>query len=163
MTRRSRPRDASGGKVTTADSDGSYIAQCGDNITYHSDADGNLTKIVSKRGDTVVEFKPQSFGLSFPLEVGKKWDGKYTGYMAYNDLSWNSDTRCEVKPPEIVTVAAGQFDAYRIDCVHNWTSGPFDGHAHTSAWYAPGVGATVKFVHAESPEWDYQVTSITEK
>ena len=150
-------------EVTATDNDGSYIAQCGDNIAYFSNASGNLTKIVSKSGDTLVEFKPQSFALSFPLEVGKKWDGKYTGYTAYNGVSWNSDTSCEVKPPEIVTVPAGQFDAYRVDCVHNWTSGPFDGQAHTSAWFAPKVGATVKFVHAESPELDYQVTSITEK
>jgi hypothetical protein len=150
-------------EVTATDKDGSYISECGDNIAYHSAENGTLTKIVSKSGDTVVEFKPQAFGLSFPLEVGKKWDGKYTGYTAYNGVSWDSDTRCEVKPPEIVTVPAGQFDAYRIDCVHNWTSGGLDGQAHISAWYAPKVGAVVKSVNAESPEWNSQVTSITEK
>jgi hypothetical protein len=150
-------------EVTAADKDGSTILECGDNIAYVSAANGNMTKIVSKSGETLVEFKPQSFGLSFPLEVGKKWDGKYTGYLASSDTSWDGDASCEVKPPEIVTVPAGQFDAYRIDCVHNWTSGGLDGQAHISAWYAPKVGAVVKSVNAESPEWNSQVTSITEK
>jgi hypothetical protein len=150
-------------EVTATDKDGSTTSQCGDNISYISATNGNLTKIVSTSGNTLMEFKPQTFSLSFPLEVGKKWNGKYTAYTAYNDASWNGDTSCEVKSSEIVTVPAGQFDAYRIDCVDNWESGGLSGQAHHSSWYAPKVGATVKFVSAESPEWDFQVTSITEK
>ena len=110
-----------------------------------------------------MEFKPESFSLSFPLEVGKKWGGKYTGSSAASGTSWDGDARCKVKPAEIVTVPAGQFDAYRIDCVHHWTSGPFDGLAHISAWYAPKVATVVKFVDSESPEWNFQVTNIVEK
>jgi hypothetical protein len=150
-------------EVTATNKDGSTVLQCGDNIAYISAANGNLTKIVSKSGNTLVEFDPQPFGVSFPLEVGKKWQGKYTGSSASTGSSWSGDNSCEVKPPEMVKVAAGQFDAYRIDCVDNWRSGVFSGQAHTSAWYAPKVGTTVKFVNAEFPVWDYQVTNITEK
>jgi len=150
-------------EVTAADQDGSTTLECDGNIAYISVADGNLTKIVSKRGDTLVEFKPQSFGLSFPLETGKKWKGKYTGYAASTGASWDADSSCEVMAPEIVTVPAGQFDAYRIDCLINWTSAPFDGHSHSSTWYAPKVGTIVKSVSAENPEWDFEVTSLTAK
>ena len=150
-------------EVTDADKDGSIVAQCDDNIAYSSAENGNLTKIVSKGGSVLLEFKPRLFVLSFPLEVGKKWHGKYSGYSAYNDGHWDADASCEVKPPEMVEVPAGQFDAYRIDCVDHWESVGLSGQSHYSSWYAPKVGMIVKLVAVESPEWDYQVTSISEK
>lgn len=150
-------------EVTDTDKDGSTVLQCDDKLAYISAANGNLTKIVTKGGETLVEFKPYAASISFPLEAGKKWEGKYAGYTAYNGSSWNGDNSCEVKPPEAVKVPAGEFQAYRIDCVDSWTSGPYSGQAHTSAWYSPKAGTTVKFAHAESPEWNYEVTKITEK
>lgn len=150
-------------EVTAVDKDGSSTAECDGNIAYVGGGDAGLQKIVSKSGATLVEFKPRSFGLSFPLEVGKTWQGKYTGFSAAVGISWDGDASCEVKPVESVTVPAGQFDAYRIDCVTAWTAMGLDGRAHTSTWYAPKVGAVVKTVDAESPQWDSQVTSITLK
>jgi hypothetical protein len=114
-------------EVTATEKDGSTILQCDDNIAYMSAANGNLTKIVSKSGNTLVEFDPQAFSVSFPLEVGKKWEGKYTGSSAATSSSWSGDNSCEVKPPETVKVPAGQFDAYRIDCVDSWSSGAIVG------------------------------------
>ena len=150
-------------EVTDTDKDGSIVSQCGDNISYVSAENGNVTKIVSKNGNVMLEFKPRLFSLSFPLEVGKTWQGRYSGYSAYNDAHWDADTTCEVKPPEKVEVPAGKFDAYRIDCVDNWQSMGLNGQTHISSWYAPKVGVTVKVVSTENPEWDYQVTSISEK
>jgi len=150
-------------EVTDAEKDGSTVLQCDGKLAYISAANGNLTKIVTKSGETLVEFKPYAASISFPLEVGKKWEGKYAGYTAYNGASWSGDNSCEVKPPETVKVPAGEFEAYRIDCVDKWTSGPYAGQSHTSAWYAPKAGTTVKFVHAETPEWSYQVTSMSSK
>lgn len=153
-------------QVTDADKDGSTISRCGDGMTAYA-ANGNLTKIVSESGITLLEFKPQFFTLSFPLKVGKKWDGKYTGYSVYSQIdstgvNWSGNISCEVKSPEIVMVPAGQFDAYRIDCIDMLTAGPSSGRMHLSLWYAPKVGETVKAVNAEHPEWNYQVTSITD-
>jgi hypothetical protein len=150
-------------EVVDTNKGGSIVLQCGDKLAYISADTGNLTKIVGQGGDTLVEFKPFSPGTSFPLEVGKKWEGKYTGYTADDGYRWEGDTRCEVKPPESVKVPAGQFEAYRIDCVDSWELAGASGQAHTSAWYAPKAGTTVKFVHAEDPKWNYQLTGISRK
>jgi hypothetical protein len=147
-------------EVTEA-TDAASVLQCGNNLA--SIANGNLMKIVTKSGDTLVEFKPYAQSLFFPLETGKKWEGKYVGYTASNGATWNGDNSCEVKPPETVKVAAGEFEAYRIDCVDSWKSGQFSGQSHTSAWYAPKVGTTVKSVNTENPEWSFEITSIARK
>jgi hypothetical protein len=150
-------------EVKDTNKEGSIILQCEDKLAYLSAATGNLTKIVSGDGETLVEFKPYSFSISFPLEVGKTWEGKYTGYTADNGYRWSGDNSCAVKGVEVVKVPAGQFEAYRIDCVDNWLLSPYSGQAHTSAWYAPKAGTIVKYRHAEMASWNYEVTSITMK
>jgi len=150
-------------EVKDTDKDGAIVLQCEDKLAYISKANGNLTKIVSADGETLVEFKPYAFSISFPLEVGKTWQGKYTGYTADNGYRWAGDNSCAVKAVEPVKVPAGEFEAYRIDCVDNWLLSPYSGQAHTSAWYAPKAGTIVKYHHAETPSWNYEVTSITMK
>jgi hypothetical protein len=150
-------------EVKDTDKAGSVIMQCDDKLAYFSVATGNLTKIASLDGEAVVEFKPFSPSISFPLEVGKKWQGKYTGYTADNGYRWAGDSSCEVKSAETVKVPAGDFEAYRIDCVDSWKLGGATGQAHSSAWYAPKAATVIKYIQTEDPKWNYEVTSITRK
>jgi hypothetical protein len=150
-------------EVKDTNKGGSVLLQCEDKVAYISTDTGLLTKITSGDGKTLVEFKPFAPGMSFPLELGKKWEDKYTGFTAGNGYNWVGDAHCEVRPPENVSVPAGQFEAYRVDCIDNWRLGGLTGQSHTSAWYAPKAGVTVKFSNAESPEWNYEVTGITSK
>jgi hypothetical protein len=60
-------------------------------------------------------------------------------------------------------VPAGDFEAYRIDCVDSWKLGGATGQAHSSAWYAPKAATVIKYIQTEDPKWNYEVTSITRK
>ena len=101
--------------------------------------------------------------VSFPLQVGKKWEGKYSGYTADNGLRWSGDQSCEVKDVEPVKVPAGEFETYRIDCLDNVQVINKIYPIHTTAWYAPKLGASVKFVNKENPPYDYVVTGFGTK
>lgn len=90
--------------------------------------------------------------LAFPLQVGKK--------NSYDKRPWrngngHSSADCEVKAIESVTVPAGTFDAFRIDCDGSWQR-VFDrqdtvrgnaGRTEESIWYAPRVNGLVKWTY----------------
>ncbi|HYM03939.1 MAG TPA: hypothetical protein VET85_13390 [Stellaceae bacterium] len=144
-------------EVTNLNKDGYLTIQCQDKIAYVSST-GNLSKIVSQDGEKLVEFKPYLPSISFPLTLGKKWEGKYSGYTADNGLRWLGDNSCEVAAVEQVKVPAGDFEAYRIDCLDKVDVLGHIYPIHTNAWYAPSIGATVKFVNKENPPYSYDVT-----
>lgn len=145
-------------EVKAVGQDGYNILQCGDNLAYINAGTGTLTKIVA--GDKrLFEFKPYSPTLSFPLELGKKWQGKYDGYRADQGASWTSDVSCEAKAFEPVKVPAGEFEAYRISCADNWESGAFRGTADSTFWYAPKIGTVVKNVNASDSAFDYELAA----
>lgn len=144
-------------EVTNLNKDGFLTIQCQDKIAYVSPT-GNLSKIVSQDGEKLVEFKPYLPSISFPLTLGKKWEGKYSGYTADNGLRWLGDNSCEVAAVEPVKVPAGDFETYRIDCLDKVDVLGHIYPIHTSAWYAPSIGATVKFVNKENPPYSYDVT-----
>ncbi|MBL8367950.1 MAG: hypothetical protein JNM54_08545 [Candidatus Accumulibacter sp.] len=86
--------------------------------------------------------------LAFPLHVGNK--------NRYEKRPWRTgdghySADCEVKAIESVTVPAGTFDAFRVDCDGTWqrvfditpTTG-VKGRFEESLWYSPKVGNYVK-------------------
>jgi hypothetical protein len=137
--------------------------ECGDNLAYSSTATGNLMRIASKGGDNLVEFKPQSQMLQFPLTVGKTWKSSYEGRTAEDGVSWTAETTCTVKGTEKAKVAAGEFDTLRIECQDAWKSGVFTGTANTVNWYAPKAGAVVKSTNADVDKWNYEAASVATK
>lgn len=150
-------------EVKEVNKDGFNISQCGDNLAYLSTQTATVAKIVTTAGKTMVEFKPGSPVLSFPLQVGKKWEGKYDGTRADTGASWTSSVTCEAKSFETVKVPAGAFEAFKIDCTDSWESPPFRGASEASAWYAPKVGTIVKQVNPSQSAFDYELASYAIK
>ncbi len=86
--------------------------------------------------------------LAFPLRVGNKSN--------YDKRPWRNgnghdSAACEVKAVEQVTVPAGTFDAFRVECEGNWirvaVAGPMQGNAgryEETIWYSPKVNRSVK-------------------
>lgn len=145
-------------QVKEANRKGEMITQCGDNLMHMSVAnDLNPVKVVKASGETLVEFKPFFPQLSYPLSLGKKWSGEYDGFSADDGAKWSSKVSCEVKAWEKVTVAAGQFDSYRIECQEKWRAMLIlTGESRSTRWYAPAVGMVVKAVGDKS-KWDHQL------
>lgn len=87
--------------------------------------------------------------LAFPLRVGNR--------TRYEKRPWSSgdghsSAQCEVAGVEAVTVGAGTFESYRIDCDGNWNrmfeTGPrqgMSGRFEETIWYSPSVGRYVKW------------------
>ena len=145
-------------EVTAVNQNGYNVLKCGDYETYVDAASGDVTKIVSGN-KPLFEFKPHSPALAFPIELGKKWEGKYDGYRADQGASWKSDMSCEVKAFEPVKVPAGEFEAYRIACADNWQAPPFSGTADSTFWYAPKIGTVVKNVNRSDSAFDYELAA----
>ena len=135
------------------------VIQCKDLLIYQSVANSlNITKMVKTNGDLEYEFKPFMPTMVFPIEVGKKWTGEYAGFTEDTGDKWKSKTQCEATAFEKVKVVAGEFDAFRIDCVDNWRALlVFSGEKKSTRWYVPKLGTVVKVLH-DDPKWNYQLT-----
>lgn len=144
-------------EVMALDKDGYTLTQCGDNLAYIDPETATVARIVSKSGSKLLEFKPRSPTLAFPLQIGKKWQGEYEGYRAANGTHWKSHVSCEAKAFEPVKVAAGEFEAYHIECEDAWESTPFHGFSHSVSWYAPKLGAVVKSTNTSQSEFDFEL------
>ena len=143
----------------TLTEDGLLLTTC-QGYTIESDHahDMNPVRLRDAAGKTLVEFKPYTPSLSFPLSVGKRWRGQYTGFTAFNNLVWDGETTCKAEAEEKITVPAGEFDTLRIECENGWRVGPKTGSSHATRWYAPAIGAVVKEVHARDPErWNFEL------
>jgi hypothetical protein len=144
-------------EVKEVNKDGYTVTQCGDNLAYIDAETTTVARIVSKSGSKLLEFKPHSPTLAFPLQIGKKWQGDYEGYRASNRTSWKSHVTCEAKAFEAVKVAAGEFQAYRIECQDAWESTPFHGFNDTVNWYAPKLGTVVKSTNTSQSDFDFEL------
>lgn len=134
------------------------VRQCEDKLIY-VDANLNLQRATNLKGEVLLEFKPQHQALEFPLFVGKKWTSKYSGFRADKGLKWDSRLECEATAYEPVRVAAGNFDAFRVECIDNWEFGYiFSGRKLSTRWYAPSVGIVVKYA-SEDKEWNYELAA----
>jgi hypothetical protein len=151
-------------EVKETNKNGFAVLQCAENLAYFSvEHDYALAKITGKGGDTLVEFKPYSPYLAFPLEPGKKWDGRYSGHTGDDGNSWTSEVSCEVKGVETLKLAAGDLPTYRVDCTDSWSFFPMRGQSHSKSWYSPQLGVVVKNVNAEQAKWDFELTGYAPK
>lgn len=139
--------------------DGFIVCKCDDNLMYRNKDTLNVVKITTEKGKDLVTYSPELSGLSFPLEVGKNWASNYSGFTADNGISWKSKLKCEVKTFEKVNVAAGSFDAFRVDCEDAWQAGSYSGVAHLSTWYAPQIKEIVKVSHKEDSRFNQELKS----
>lgn len=143
--------------------DGFIICKCDDKLMFRNKVTLNLVKITNTQGKELVKYSPEHSALSFPLEVGKKWSNEYAGYTADNNVSWNSQLNCEVKSFEKLTVAAGTFDTFKIDCEDAWhagVAGRFSGIAHSTTWYAPLAKEIIKVSHKEDSRFNQELKSV---
>lgn len=148
-------------EVTALDEDGYRLSQCEDKTAYIDNDTGRVFKIVSDDGYKLVRFKPGLPTLSFPMEVGKTWNDTYEGYTNADGAQWQGDTTCEVEAKETVTVAAGEFEAYRVACTDNWSAPPFSGESNSTTWYAPAVGGVVKSVNKQDAKWNMELEAYS--
>jgi hypothetical protein len=81
----------------------------------------------------VLAFDPP-IGFDMPLRTGVSFGRDHT--MMWKDGASTFPYRCEVGAIEKVTVRAGSFDAYRIECTSTASDDTY--------WFAPAVGETVK-------------------
>lgn len=92
-------------------------------------------------------YDPNLRDLSFPLEVGKKWDASADKMLFSNGKHGKFTIKGEVVAFEKVTVPAGAFDAYKIS-VHLDATGTDEdaniGNTVETIWYAPAVKRYVK-------------------
>lgn len=136
----------------TPDKDGLLPVTCEDFVLELDVAnDLNPVRLRGEGGTTLAEFKPYGPTLSFPLHVGKRWRGGYMGFTAFNNLVWEGDTRCKVEAKEKITVPAGSFDTFRIECEQGWRVGPATGSTRATRWYAPTPGTVVKEIQTQNP------------
>ena len=145
-------------EVTDANKNGEVVSKCGGNTMYVTAEHGNPVMSVNDKGETVAKFTPFYPDVSFPLFVGKKWTGKYRGQDG--SKKWTSEVTCESAALEEVSVAAGKFQAFRIECVDKWDAGIIfiNGKKKSTRWYAPTMGLIVKSVN-EDQQWNTEIAS----
>jgi hypothetical protein len=87
----------------------------------------------------------------FKFPLSSKYEHKIVKYPWPNGNGTVSG-ECVGKGIEKVTVPAGEFDAYRVDCKGSWTQifgGTGYGRVEDSSWYAPAVKRMVKYSFAD--------------
>lgn len=143
--------------------DGMVRTTCGEYVIESSLAnDLNPVRLKNAAGKELVYFTPFAPSVKFPLSVGKRWSGAYVGYTDYNKLLWDGETSCKVEAFEKITVRAGDYEAFRIECKQGWKVGTRGGFFRATRWYAPAIGLVVKEVHQREPErWNLELTNYT--
>jgi len=86
-------------------------------------------------------------GLSFPLEVGKKWDYKFSYVNKLNAGKGRQQLSAHVVAYEKVKVPAGEFDAFKIEYTGFWNNDANNrsGRFKNTGWYAPAARSVVRF------------------
>jgi hypothetical protein len=90
--------------------------------------------------------------LSFPLQVGKRWQYKSDWLFKPKSSRGTVSMEVAVLAHEAVEVAAGRFEAFRLEATGELGgSSPsntfYAGQTTTTYWYAPAAKAVVKSVH----------------
>jgi len=82
---------------------------------------------------------------SFPLEVGKKWSGTDDWVDQTNADEGSERVNVTVASYEKVRVPAGEFDAFRLELISDWSSNQvYAGATSATIWYAPAARGQVK-------------------
>ena len=84
--------------------------------------------------------------LSFPLEVGKRWSVKTTGFNKVNQSRVRVQLSAEVVGYERIKMIAGEFDAFKLEAKGYWNNDTSGGNGRVTYkyWYAPAARTIVK-------------------
>jgi uncharacterized protein YecT (DUF1311 family) len=130
-----RITSVSDSKIEGTENDGKLVMTPGLNVLESS-----TIRTISGEGDL----------LSFPLEVGKKWDVKANFKVKKGNIDMNSQLHAIVVAQERIKVPAGEFDAFKIEYNGNWRV-ELEGVARTikdrmkvTIWFAPDVRNLVR-------------------
>lgn len=104
--------------------------------TYADPATGRWFGFVSPEGKTTLSWEPP-IGWEFPLWVGKRWTTPYRMTLHAANRTITYDFTCDVAGYGDVTVPAGTFKAYRIECASTIDTVEV-------YWSAPELGFFVK-------------------
>lgn len=150
-------------KTTETTPEGMVRTTCGEYTIESSLAnDLNPVRLKNATGKELVYFTPFAPSVKFPLAVGKRWSGAYVGYTDYNKLLWDGETSCKVEALEKITVRAGEYETFRIECKEGWKVGTRGGFFRATRWYAPSIGLVVKEEHQREPErWNLELASFS--
>lgn len=99
-------------------------------------SDGKWLGMLGPDGKPAVSFDPP-IGWEYPLSVGKSWTTRHRMTQLATGNKMEYDFACKVLDFEKVTVRAGTFDAFRINC--KTSTGSDD-----TFWTSPGVGPFIK-------------------
>lgn len=146
--------------VTEVNKAGMNLMTCGEYTAYNDAATGALVRVVNKAGDKIVQFKPHAMSLKYPLSAGKSWTGQYEGFTDDDGASWQATATCKAGAAlEKVKVAAGEFEALKIECEDAWQAGVFKGVSRSTSWWAPALGLVIKTSNPEAAKWNMELQS----
>lgn len=118
---------------------------------------GNVIAVFTREWNPVdvvsARYAPFLKDFSFPLQVGKKWDGSADKMLFSNGKHGKFFLKGEVVALEKITVPAGTFDAYKINVTIDATGTDEDaniGHTTETYWYAASVKRYIKLVNTFS-------------
>ena len=108
-------------------------------------------------GVEINKTEPHTGLLSFPLFVGKTWQGSYTNDILSGDVE--RDTSFMVVAYETVGTPAGSFQAFKIIGLDQRTDRPYG--LEVTFWYAPEAKAIVKLSCVDTYDyekiWDFEL------
>ncbi|MDL2339172.1 MAG: hypothetical protein QFE16_15140 [Pseudomonadota bacterium] len=95
---------------------------------------------------STVAVSGESKTLSFPLEIGKKWDYKYNYANKLNPTQGRWQLEANVVAFEKVHVLAGEFEAFKIEYRGFWNNDTTGKHGRLNVtnWFAPSARSVVK-------------------
>ena len=145
-------------EVVASDDPAFIVSACDQYRMYFSAADHfNLHHVVMADGSEAVRFDPAYPAIEFPLAVGRQWRKAYKGHSTIEDIAWDGDVSCEVADFAPVEVAAGRFDAFRIECKDRWKVADAASSVTSTTWYSPEVGGVVKSINYEDSRWNTEL------
>lgn len=148
-------------QVESIAGNGDVRSRCRNYVLESSGAnDLNPVRVGSLHGVRFVEYTPFAPLLDFPLSPGKRWQGRYRAYTADTNFTFDIASECAVAAWEAVAVAAGTFEAFRIECTDQVAAGPDKGVLHWTRWFAPATGVIVKSANREDPRrWNFELVA----
>ncbi len=110
----------------------------------------------------VLVMKGEAKFLSFPLEVGKKWESKYSFTNKQNGTQARWQFEASVVAVERVKEPAGEFEAFKIEYKGYWNNDTTGGNGSLklTSWYAPAARNIVRFELADG--YNYWVRHLVD-
>jgi hypothetical protein len=100
-------------------------------------------------------FEPSLSVFRFPLVSGAHWNADFRVANRKTDTHFSCSVKAEAIGRENVSVAAGTFDAMRIEADNSCRSVDANANtwlSHYSYWYAPAVNRFVKSVYTQTSD-----------